>query len=201
MQRVSSFWARWWRTVVLFLVAVAVVVGDQFSKDWIRANLAVGESLPETGFFCLVHLQNTGAAWGMLQDHTELLTVASFIGVAAVMIYNFYICRRYPVLENGISKAAIGAVLGGTVGNLIDRLQLGYVTDFLSVGSFAKFNVADASITTGISIFAGFLIYLMVKEKYALAEEAPADRSGDNLRSAERGESDTHSQKCQPYRQ
>ena len=84
-----------------------------------------------------------------------------------------------PLLNNGISKAALGAVLGGTIGNLIDRLNLGYVTDFLSVGTFAKFNVADASITTGVIVFGGSLIYLYVKDQQA-KERAAAPDAGHN---------------------
>ena len=59
--------------------------------------------------------------------------------------------------------AALGGVLGGTVGNLIDRFSLGHVTDFIRAGTFPTYNVADASITTGTSVFAGSLIYLLVR--------------------------------------
>ncbi len=165
MRRVSSFWGKWWRTVVFFLVALAIAVGDQLSKAWIRSNLAVGQSLPEEGFLRLTHVQNTGAAFGIFQNHTFPLTIVSFIGAAVILFYTFYVRRRYAFLNNGISMAALGVVLGGTVGNLIDRLSLGYVTDFIGVGTFPAFNVADASITTGTSVFAGFLIYLLVREK------------------------------------
>ena len=175
MLRGSSIWHKWWRTIVFSLVALGIVLGDIFSKDWVRSNLAVGQSLPETGFFKLTHVQNTGAAFGIFQNHTSMLTVISFIGIAVILIYAFYVCRRMPLLNNGISKAALGSVLGGTIGNLIDRLNLGYVTDFLSVGNFAKFNVADASITTGVIVFGGSLIYLYVKDQQAKARAAAPD--------------------------
>jgi signal peptidase II len=177
MRRASSLWARWWRTVLFFLVALAVVIGDRLSKDWIQSNLAVGQSLPEEGFLRLTRVQNTGAAFGIFPDHTSALIIVSFVGVAVVLFYNFYLCRRFPFLNNGISMAALGSVLGGTVGNLIDRLTLGYVTDFIAVGSFPAYNVADASITTGVSIFAGSLIYLLVKERHEAGEKETASNS------------------------
>jgi signal peptidase II len=177
MRRVSSFWGKWWRTVVFFLVALAIAIGDQFSKTWIRSNLAVGQSLPEEGFLRLTHVRNTGAAFGIFQDHIFPLTIVSFIGAAVILFYTFYVCRRFSFLNNGISMAALGVVLGGTVGNLIDRLSLGYVTDFILVGTFPAFNVADASITAGTSVFAGFLIYLLVKEKKEAEEKQKVSRN------------------------
>jgi len=177
MRKPNSLWGRWWRTVLFFLVALAVTIGDQLSKTWIRSNLAVGQSLPEEGFLRLIHARNTGAAFGIFPNHTFLLTVVSFIGAAVVLFYTFYLCRRFLFLNNGISMAALGAVLGGTVGNLIDRLTLGYVTDFIAVGTFPAYNVADASITTGVSVFAGSLIYLLVREKQEAKEKQIASHN------------------------
>ena len=179
MRRASSLWSKWWRTIVFFLVALAIAIGDQASKGWIRANLAVGQSLPEEGFVRLTHIQNTGAAFGIFQNHTFPLTIVSFIGAAVILVYTFYVRRRYPFLNNGVSMAALGVVLGGTVGNLIDRLTLGYVTDFILVGTFPAFNVADSSITSGTSVFAGFLIYLLARERHEAGGERlvpPNDR-------------------------
>ena len=165
MQKANDLWSRWWRTALFFLVAAVLIIGDQLSKQWIRDNLDVGQSLPWVGFLRLTHVQNTGAAFGIFQNHTFPLTIVSFVGAAVILVYTFYVCRRFPFLHNGISMAALGSVLGGTVGNLIDRLMLGYVTDFITDGTFPSFNVADSSITTGVSIFAGSLIYLLVKER------------------------------------
>jgi signal peptidase II len=165
MRRVRSFWGKWWRIIVFFLVALAIAIGDQASKAWIRANIGVNEFLPEEGFLRLTHVRNTGAAFGIFQDHTSHLTIISFIGAAVILFYTFYVRRRYTFLNNGVSMAALGVVLGGTIGNLIDRLTLGYVTDFILVGTFPAFNVADSSITAGTSVFAGFLIYLLVRER------------------------------------
>ena len=173
MRKVNSLRGKWWQNVAFSLIALAVVIGDQFSKIWIRSNLAVGQSLPEGGFFRLTHIQNTGAAFGMFQNHTFPLTIVSFVGVGVILFYTFFVCRRFPFLNNMISKAALGSILGGTVGNLIDRFSRGYVTDFIGVGGFPAFNVADSAVTVGVSVFAGSLIYLLVKER----QEARGDKT------------------------
>jgi signal peptidase II len=177
MRKLNSLQGKWWHNPVFFLIALAVVVADQFSKTWIRSNLAIGQSLPESGFFHLTHIQNTGAAFGVFQNHVFPLAIVSFVGVAVILVYTFYVCRRYPFLNNMISKAALATILGGAVGNLIDRLNLGYVTDFIGVGSFPLFNVADSSLTVGSFVFAGSLFYLLYSEKQ--------ERRGDKVASEE----------------
>jgi signal peptidase II len=69
------------------------------------------------------------------------------------------------LLNSGLSKVALGSILGGAVGNLIDRLSFGYVTDFIGVGIWPPFNVADASITVGAVVFAGSVIYLLFSQR------------------------------------
>jgi signal peptidase II len=179
MSAPGSLWSRWWRTGLFFLVAGLVVLGDHFTKEWAKANLALGEIVPLDRFTQLTHVQNTGAAFGIFQEHTSYLTVASCIGVAVILVYAFYLSRRHALLDNAWSKAALGSVLGGTVGNLIERLGQGYVTDFiLAWGNFPAFNVADASITTGVSIFSGSLIYLLIRDRQADNKEGMASQKG-----------------------
>ncbi len=165
MRKASNLQGKWWQQIaVFFLVAVVVVVGDQLSKGWVRANLALGEVSPPGGFFHLTHIRNTGASFGLFRGHSFQLTIVAFVGIALVFVYAFFVSRRYPLLNNMISKAALGSMLGGIVGNLIDRLQLGYITDFIGVGVWPPFNVADSAIVTGVVIFAGFLIYLIYRQ-------------------------------------
>jgi len=165
MRKVDSPQGKWWWHAVFSLIVILVVVGDQLSKAWIRSNLAVGQSLPEGGFFRLTHIHNTGAAFGLFQGHSFPLTIASFVGIVVLLVYVFFVCRRFPLLNNMLTRAALGAVLGGTVGNLIDRLRFGYITDFIGVGIWPPFNVADASITAGTVVFAGWLIYLAFSQR------------------------------------
>ena len=165
MQKVNRLQGKWWWNAVFSLIAILVVVGDQLSKTWIRSNLAIGQSLPEGGFFRLTHIHNTGAAFGLFRDHSFPLTIVGFVGITILLVYAFFVCRRFPFLNNMLTKAALGAVLGGTVGNLIDRLRFGYVTDFIGVGIWPPFNVADSSITVGVVVFAGSLLYLLFSQR------------------------------------
>jgi signal peptidase II len=174
MRKLSNLRERW-QNLIFALSALSLVLADQFSKAWIRSNIAFGESIPDGAFFHITHNQNTGAAFGIFQGHTSTLAVVSFIGAGIILVYTLYLCRRFPFLNNIVSKAALGAMLGGTIGNLIDRMTFGYVTDFIGVGTFPTFNISDASITGGVGVFAGSLIYLLVKEKQELANEDDMD--------------------------
>ena len=150
------------RSVVFFLTALLVIAADQLSKWGIRENLAVGESIPETGFFQLTHVRNTGGSFGLFQGHTLALTIVAIIGIALLLIYALFVYHRYPSLDNRLSRIALGLILGGTIGNLIDRLttDLHYVTDFINIGAWPAFNIADAAIVVGAVLFAFSLLSL-----------------------------------------
>ena len=156
------------RNVVLFLTTVLIVAADQLSKIWIRSNLAVGESLPESGFFRLIHSQNTGAAFGLFQGHSFALTIVAIVGIAVILVYALFAYRRFPLLDNMPNRVALGLILGGTVGNLIDRLNpnLGGVTDFISIGIWPAFNIADSAVTVGAIVFAYSLLRLVRAGKH-----------------------------------
>ncbi len=143
-----------WRNVVFSLTAVLIVTADQFSKLLIRANLALGQSLPETGFPRLTHINNTGAAFGLFHGQNFPLTIVAVVGVAVLLFCAVLIYRRSPFLDNRLAWVSLGLVLGGTGGNLIDRLRLGYVTDFIDFGFWPAFNIADSAIVVGAIIFA-----------------------------------------------
>jgi len=153
------------RNVVFFLTALLIVVADQLSKIWIRTNLAVGQSLPEVGFPRLTHISNTGAAFGLFQGQTFPLIIVALVGVAVLLFYAFLFYRRFPLLDNWSAWTGLGLVLGGTVGNLIDRLRFGYVTDFIDFGFWPAFNLADSTIVVGVIIFAYSLLSLARAEK------------------------------------
>jgi len=140
--------------MVFSLTALLVVAADQLSKLWIRSNLASGESLPEAGLFRLTRVHNTGAAFGIFQGQSFPLTVVAIVGIVVILLFALYFSRRFPFLDNRLSKLALGLVLGGTIGNLIDRLRLGYITDFIDIGIWPAFNLADSSIVVGVILFA-----------------------------------------------
>jgi signal peptidase II len=154
-----------WRNVVFLLIALGIIAADQFTKIWIRSNLALGQSIPETGFFRLTHVRNTGAVFGLFKDHTFPLTIVSLVAIALLLLYIFYLYRHFPYLDNKLGKAALGLIFGGIVGNLIDRMHFGYVTDFVDVGLWPSFNVADSALTIGVTITALFLLYQVKAEQ------------------------------------
>ncbi len=154
MQKASELRSGWQWNMLLFLIALLVVAADQLSKVWIRSNLLVGQSLFEAGFFRITHVNNTGAAFGLFQGQSFLLTIVALVGITVLLVYTLVIYRKFPLLDNRLGRSTLGLVLGGAVGNLIDRLRLGYVTDFISVGRWPAFNIADSAITVGVILFA-----------------------------------------------
>jgi signal peptidase II len=163
MQKASNLQDKWWNSV-FFLIALLVVVADQLTKLLIRST-PTGYSLFEFGFFRITHVHNTGAAFGLFQGQSFPLTIVALVGVALLLFYALFIHRRYPFLDNMLGKLTLGLVLGGTLGNLIDRIFFGYVTDFISVGIWPAFNIADSAITVGAIAFAYSLLRLSRTEK------------------------------------
>jgi len=143
--------------LIFALTAFCVAAADQLSKLLIRSNVAVGESIPENGFIRIHHVQNTGAAFGLFGDYTSVLIAISITGAIAV-IASFFFAERLPFLGGTGAKVVLGLVLGGIAGNLIDRLSFGYVTDFIDVGIWPTFNIADSAVVIGILS----LIYLIL---------------------------------------
>ncbi len=145
------------QTLLFLLMAASVVTVDQLTKLWIRSNLFPGQSLPEEGSFRLTHVQNTGSAFGLLANQGFLLIIMALAGLAVIL----FLYHQFS-FKTTLSIAALSLVFGGAVGNLIDRLRLGYVTDFIDIrlwGDFywPAFNFADSSITIGIFILFYFL--------------------------------------------
>jgi signal peptidase II len=142
-------------------IASVIILLDQVTKSLVRANLAYGASWSPWELLIpyarIVHWSNTGASFGMFQGFGMVFTVLSLI-VAAVIVYYY---PRIPVEEWPL-RIAMGMQLGGALGNLIDRVTRGEVTDFISVGNFAVFNIADASISVGVAVL---LIGMWWKEK------------------------------------
>jgi signal peptidase II len=145
----------------LFLLEGTVIIVDQITKALVRNNLAVGELWAPWPWLYpyarLVHWTNTGAAFGMFQHLGGLFTILALI-VSVAILYYF---PQVPTQDWPL-RLALGLQLGGAVGNLIDRLIVGSVTDFISVGNFAVFNVADASISLGAAVL---VISLWLKDR------------------------------------
>jgi len=138
--------------------AVLVLVLDQLSKWWVVNTFDLHETLPVIpGFFNLTFITNTGAAFGMLAGEQGLGRQVFFGAVALVALAVLYLAFREYRGRGQLYVAAIGLVAGGAVGNLLDRLRLGHVIDFLDVYCrqyhWPAFNVADSGITIGVLLF------------------------------------------------
>ncbi len=157
-----------WRNVVFFATALLVIAADQLSKIWIR-SYAEGQSIFEAGFFRITHIHNTGGVFGLFQDQSFFLAIVAFIGITFILLFAFLFYRYFPYLDSRFGKPALGLILGGTVGNLIDRLRLGYVTDFIDISIWPSFNVADSAITVGTIILAYSLLFLSRTKKTDLS--------------------------------
>ena len=112
------------------------------------------------GFFRITHIHNTGAAFGLFQDQSFPLTIVGAVGVVLILFYALFLYQQSPFSDNIAGKLALGLILGGTIGNLTDRLRFGYVTDFIDVGFWPAFNIADSAITVGAIIFAYSLLLI-----------------------------------------
>ncbi|MGE5222614.1 MAG: signal peptidase II [Omnitrophica WOR_2 bacterium] len=147
--------------VFLGLIAGVIVVLDQWTKYLVRTTIPLGERWAPwpwlMDYVRIVHWSNTGAAFGMLQGFGIVFTVLAIIVSIVIIIYY----PRIPSSEWPL-RIALGLQLGGALGNLIDRLTQTYVTDFISVGNFAVFNIADASISVGVAVL---IIGVWIKEK------------------------------------
>ncbi len=137
--------------LTLLVFAGAIIILDQLSKGAVRANLALGEMWVPWDWLApyarIVHWKNTGAAFGILPGLSVVFTILPMI-VAVVILYYY---PRVP-REDWILRLAMTMQFGGAVGNLFDRLTIGWVTDFISVWKFPVFNIADACITMGTVI-------------------------------------------------
>lgn len=138
---------RWYQDRVLAPVLLVTFGLDQLSKYLVRANLDLRESLPEEGFFRITHAINSGSAFGLFPNQTVLLILASAFGIGFLVF--FY--RSHP-LPGALLKLALGLMLGGAFGNLLDRVRVGHVVDFIDVGPWPIFNLADSAILVGIAL-------------------------------------------------
>ena len=155
---------RYWRDyAALGGLSGLVIAVDQWTKWLVRTNLPFQATwMPDwlqwlTPYARIVHWSNSGAAFGTFQNGNSVFTVLAIIVIAAILYY-------YPRVDSGdwTLRLAMGLQLGGAAGNLIDRLILRRVTDFIAVGNFPIFNVADASISIGVVIL---LLGVWAKER------------------------------------
>lgn len=150
------------RTYGLMIILVTLIIAfDQYTKTLVRTNLEFGQIwmpwewlLP---YARIIHIFNTGAAFGLFKGANTVFMILAVI-VSGAIIYYFPSVSK----KDWVIRVALSMQLAGALGNLIDRMTVGHVTDFVSVGNFPVFNVADASITVGVGVL---LIGMWVQEK------------------------------------
>ena len=148
----------WYKDWLFYTLVIGVFVFDQVTKAIIRSSLSLGDSWPEEGIFRIVRGLNTGSAFGLFAGFTNLLVVASIIGI--VFILFVFLKQNNNVIWLRLS---LGLIVGGALGNLFDRVKDGAVVDFISVGWWPAFNIADSSISVGMCLL---LVTMLLGEKF-----------------------------------
>ncbi|MFO7534844.1 MAG: signal peptidase II [Kiritimatiellia bacterium] len=139
--------------MLVLMLGFLIAVADQVVKELVRRHFFVGESVSViSGFFSLTYVRNTGAAWGMFDGSNVALALFS-LAVLVLLV----VLRRHFIGTSLWQRLALGLMAGGILGNLFDRLRLGYVVDFLHFYRggyhFPSFNIADAAICTGVFLY------------------------------------------------
>jgi signal peptidase II len=140
--------------MLVLLLSFSIVLLDQLTKYWVRIDFLPGQGravLP--GCFNLAYVRNTGAAWGLLGGLNGWLAVLSVVVLLLIVFF-----RRSFLTDSLPHRLALAAMIGGIVGNLVDRLRLAFVVDFLDfhwgTHHFPAFNVADSAICIGVALYA-----------------------------------------------
>ena len=154
---------------ILLLTALVILLGDQLTKGLVVANVAIGERVGVIGDLVQVwHAQNRGAAFSLLQGGSILFLVVSVLSLGMVVYFHRNLRER-----GWWVHLVLGAILGGTLGNFVDRLRQGYVTDWISIGigdlRWPTFNVADSSIVLGIGVLVLYLLLTTPNAREAAA--------------------------------
>jgi len=151
------------RSVLKYLIALFVIALDQWTKWLIVKNMEIGESIEIiNGFLYITSHRNKGAAWGILQNQMLFFYVITIIVVVAIIYY----MQKY-AKQNAMLGVALSLMLGGAIGNFIDRLFRKEVVDFIHTYifgyNFPIFNIADSSLTIGVILL--FVYFLFFEEK------------------------------------
>jgi signal peptidase II len=153
----------------LVVIGGIIVIIDQFTKFFIVKYLPLHDSVPVvSGLFNIIHIKNPGGAFGLLANLTPGMRTFIFLFISSLavgLILYFYL--KTPVNQNWLA-AGFALIFGGAIGNLIDRIRFGVVTDFLdfyiSKYHWPAFNVADSAITVGIGIFIFHLLFKKIPD-------------------------------------
>ncbi len=152
--------------VALAVVSVAAVAADQFTKWMVSSALGLGEAVAVMGPFSIHHVRNTGIAFGLFSSATTAVIVVTVAAVGGMLVFFARAGQRHTLVP-----IALGLVLGGSVSNLLDRIRLGHVTDFLDFDYWPAFNLADTFIVVGVALL--FLSFVAADRTSPRVGDAP----------------------------
>ena len=142
--------AQW---LALAAIALAAVAADQLTKHIVVSTLQLDEGTHVIGPLWIHHVQNSGIAFGLFSSATAVVIVLTGIAVAWMLVYFARSGARHPILP-----VALGLVIGGSASNLLDRVRLGHVTDFIDLRFWPAFNLADSFIVIGVGLLLAALL-------------------------------------------
>ena len=142
--------AQW---LALGAIALAAVAADQLTKHIVASRLRLDDEVHVLGPLWIHHVQNSGIAFGLFASATSIVIVLTAVAVAWMLGFFARSGSRHPILP-----VALGLVIGGSISNLVDRVRLGHVTDFLDLRFWPAFNLADSFIVIGVAILLASLI-------------------------------------------
>ena len=142
--------------MTILITFLLVLLMDQLTKYLVVENFVLGETMPLLkNVFHFTYVRNQGAAFGILQGQQWFFIVVTIAVLGAIII--FY--KDLP-LHNIWNRVALGLAIGGAIGNLIDRVRLGYVIDFIDLRVWPVFNIADSSVVIAVAIFSYWLLII-----------------------------------------
>jgi signal peptidase II len=139
--------------IALTAIALAGIAADQLTKHIVASQLALGDGVHVLGPFWIHHVRNSGIAFGFFSQATAIVIVLTGLAVGWMLVYFARSGARHPILP-----VALGLVIGGSTSNLLDRVRLGYVTDFLDLRWWPSFNLADSFIVVGVLVLLATLV-------------------------------------------
>ncbi|MGH3030086.1 MAG: signal peptidase II [Gaiellaceae bacterium] len=156
--------------LALLAVAFAAILADQITKGIVASQLELGDSVHLVGPLSIRHVRNPGIAFGLFSSWATAVTILTACAIAWMVFYFARSGARHPVLP-----VALGLLIGGSLANLIDRIRLGHVTDFLDLRFWPAFNLADTFIVVGVGIL---LVVLVSAERQPRVRRTAPKTSG-----------------------
>ncbi len=171
---------------ILFMVMVLVLLIDFITKLLVERNVPLNHTwepfIGIAGIFRITHVTNTGAAFGLFPSGGNLCLIVAIVVSVVIIIYNNFLPKR-----QYLYRIALGLQMGGAIGNLLSRLRLGHVTDFLDFGPWPVFNIADTSVVCGVILLA-YLMLLEESRRLKAIRATVSEASGLDRQSPDEGD-------------